>query len=228
MGALCCKKQYQRRLVRVLAMLAPAALFLVCLVSLAGQANAESSRTVRINEIMAKNLSGLQGQDGQPVDWVELYNASEQPVSLKGVGLSNKAGDAYAWVFPEYILAPGEYLVVYADGLDCAGETGFHTPFHLSGSGGTLTLTAPNGTVLDKLVYPKQKWDVPYGCLQQSPQQSGFFAAATPGSANPAAFWGGEAQAAQPGEAVTFSHSAGSYTEPFVLQMETSDEDAII
>ena len=37
-----------------------------------------------------------------------------------------------------------------------------------------------------------------------------------------------EAQAAQPGEAVTFSHSAGSYTEPFVLQMETSDEDAII
>lgn len=106
MGALCCKKQYQRRLVRILAVLAPAALFLVCLVSLAGQANAESSRTVRINEIMAKNLSGLQGQDGQPVDWVELYNASEQPVSLKGVGLSNKAGDAYAWVFPEYILAP--------------------------------------------------------------------------------------------------------------------------
>ena len=42
MGALCRKKQYQRRLVRVLAMLAPAALFLVCLVSLAGQANAES------------------------------------------------------------------------------------------------------------------------------------------------------------------------------------------
>lgn len=131
MGALCCKKQYQRRLVRVLAVLAPAALFLVCLVSLAGQANAESSRTVRINEIMAKNLSGLQGQDGQPVDWVELYNASEQPVSLKGAGLSNKAGDAYVWVFPEYILAPGEYLVVYADGLDCADETGFHTPFQI-------------------------------------------------------------------------------------------------
>ena len=228
MGALCCKKQYQRRLVRILAVLAPSALFLVCLVSLAGQANAESSRTVRINEIMAKNLSGLQGQDGQPVDWVELYNASEQPVSLKGAGLSNKAGDAYAWEFPEYILAPGEYLVVYADGLDCADETGFHTPFHLSGSGGTLTLTAPNGTVLDKLVYPKQKWDVPYGRLQQTPEQSGFFAAATPGSANPAAFWGGEAQAAQPGEAVTFSHSAGSYTKPFVLQMEALDEAAII
>ena len=118
MGALCRKKQYQRRLARILAVLAPSALFLVCLVSLAGQANAESSRTVRINEIMAKNLSGLQGQDGQPVDWVELYNASEQPVSLKGAGLSNKAGNAYAWEFPEYILAPGEYLVVYVDGLD--------------------------------------------------------------------------------------------------------------
>ena len=77
-------------------------------------------------------------------------------------------------------------------------------------------------------MYPKQKWDVPYGRLQQTPQQSGFFAAATPGSANPAAFWGGETQAAQPGEAVTFSHSAGSYTEPFVLQMEASDEAAII
>lgn len=223
------KQVYGRRLARTLLVLLPLLVFLVCLNVLAGQVKAESRQEgVRINELMAKNLSGLTGQDSQPVDWIEIYNDSSEPFSLGGVGISNKLDDPYIWVFPDATLAAGERLVVYMDGLDCTDESGFHTGFQLSGSGGTLILTAPDGATLDTLTYPAQSWDVAYGRLEQDPGQQGFFSSATPGSANPTAFWGGENDDSAQDSTVRFSHPAGGYTESFTLEMESSDPDAII
>lgn len=223
------KQVYGRRLARTLLVLLPLLVFLLCLNILARQARAESnSEGVRINELMAKNLSGLTGQDGQPVDWVEIYNDSNEPFSLGGVGISDKMDDPYIWVFPDATLAAGERLVVYMDGMDCTDENGFHTGFLLSGSGGTLTLTAPDGKTLDAFTYPAQSWDVPYGRLEQAPERQGFFSSATPGSANPTAFWGGENEDSAAESTVTFSRPAGSYAEPFTLEMASSDPDTII
>lgn len=78
--------------------------------------------TVLINELMASNSSVIADEDGDSSDWVELYNSSDQPVNLVGWGLSDNPSNLYKWIFPEVMLAPGEYLLVWASGKDRAAS----------------------------------------------------------------------------------------------------------
>ena len=73
---------------------------------------------VRINEIMSSNGSTLADEDGDFSDWIELYNCGDTAVSLEGWGLSDNPGNPFKWVFPEVVLAPREYLLVWASGKD--------------------------------------------------------------------------------------------------------------
>ena len=94
-------------------------LFLVFALTLpAGYASA----TVRINEFMASNGVTLADEDGDYEDWIELHNFGDAPVSLEGWGLSDNADDPFKWIFPEgTVVAPGEFLLVWASGKDRGG-----------------------------------------------------------------------------------------------------------
>lgn len=71
-----------------------------------------------INEISSANHTIIQDEDGDYEDWIELYNAGDEPVDLTGWGLTDKPDEPYRWVFPEKIILPGEYLIVWASGKD--------------------------------------------------------------------------------------------------------------
>lgn len=76
------------------------------------------AQDVRINEFLASNSSIIADEDGDYEDWIELLNADEVPVNLAGWGLTDSLAAPYRWTFPDFTLAPGEFLVVFASGKD--------------------------------------------------------------------------------------------------------------
>jgi hypothetical protein len=99
---------------------------------------------VILNEVQIDNDSTVMTADGEFSDWVELYNPSSSTLDLGRVTLwdqSDSVGGAGAGS-----LAPGEHLVLWADGLDEFG----HLPFSLSSDGDTLSL-AVDGQVIDRI-----------------------------------------------------------------------------
>ena len=139
----------------------------------------DRSGDVQINEIMATS-------DEEQSDWLELYNGSSQAVDLSDYGLSDHPDKPRKWQFPTgTTLQPGEYRVVYLSGsasvTAAAGET---ADFALSATGGsTVTLSDPEGNVLDAVYLPRQYSGISYGRVSQ---QAGFFYldSVTQGAAN--------------------------------------------
>ncbi|MCF7974104.1 MAG: hypothetical protein K9N55_09840 [Phycisphaerae bacterium] len=68
-----------------------------------GRANSDQSPTLGtglvINELMADNKTTLEDPDesGNWPDWIELYNASDQPVTLNGLYLTDDVNDLTRW-----------------------------------------------------------------------------------------------------------------------------------
>ncbi len=114
-----------------------------------------SSRGVRINEVMTSNKTALSDENGAYPDWIELINASNEPVDITGWSLLDKASRTTYFSFPEYRLDPGETVLVYASG-HFSGENGteFNAPFRLGSSGDTLMLSDNHSTVVESINIP--------------------------------------------------------------------------
>ena len=76
------------------------------------------SQNLYINEVMASNQNVIADEDGSYEDWIEIYNMGDQAINLEGYGLSDNYDQPFKWVFPDYIIDPGEYLLVWASGKD--------------------------------------------------------------------------------------------------------------
>jgi len=77
-----------------------------------------TAQTIRINEVMTSNGGALTDSDNETPDWIELYNAGTTSVNLFGYGLSDKKDQLNQWIFPDFNVKPGEYVLVYASGKD--------------------------------------------------------------------------------------------------------------
>jgi hypothetical protein len=77
-----------------------------------------TAQSFRINEVMSSNGGVITDVDGETSDWIEFYNAGTVPVSLNGYGLSDKKDQPFQWVFPDFKVQPGDYLLVFASGKD--------------------------------------------------------------------------------------------------------------
>lgn len=146
---------------------------------------------VIISEVMASNDSVNVGSATTHVDWVEVYNTSQTTVDLSGYGLSDNIGRPRKWQFPAgTLIYPGEYKIIYCDGLNVADNSGLHASFKILRAGGeTICLSDATGRVLDKLVLPLVPTNVSYG---RTIGMAGFFYydAPTPMSANNSGFSG--------------------------------------
>ena len=115
---------------------------------------------LRISEVMPVNHATLADADGDYSDWIELTNAGDATVSLKGYSLSDIQGKA-RWHFPALALEPGASLVVFASGknrLDPSGE--LHTNFCLSASDGAVHLLDSNENEISRLPCDTDEPDV--------------------------------------------------------------------
>ncbi len=90
---------------------------------------------LKINEILALNTNVIQDPaDGDWEDFVEIYNAGSEPVQLLGMGLSDEFDNPDEYVFPDHVLGPGEFLLIWCDNESSQGP--YHADFALFGWGG--------------------------------------------------------------------------------------------
>ncbi|MFI4860514.1 MAG: lamin tail domain-containing protein [Phycisphaerales bacterium JB063] len=121
-----------------------------------------------ITEFVASNSNGLQDEDGDRSDWIELYNDGDTALDLTGWHLTDDAGELDQWAFPAVSLDPGAFLVVFASSKNRADADGteLHTNFALSAGGEYLALVEPDGTTVAHEYapeYPAQQADTSYG-----------------------------------------------------------------
>jgi hypothetical protein len=111
--------------------------------------------------------SELTDEDGNTVDWIELYNQSSIPVDLGGWSLTDNESNLTKWRFPSTIIQPGNYRVIFASGKDRRDSASeLHTNFTLSADGEYLALILPDGTTIASEylpVYPQQFGGISYG-----------------------------------------------------------------
>ena len=106
-----------------------------------------------INEVMPLNKSVLADKDGNFHDWVEFYNAGDESICLKGYGLSDDLSEPGKWIFPDIVISPKSYLVIFASGKDYVDGDEYHTNFRIDADGEALVLSNPQGVLSKKLKF---------------------------------------------------------------------------
>lgn len=114
-----------------------------------------------INELMADNETIVTDQDGEYDDWIELYNNTNETLSLDGLYLSDDASDLLQWRFPNGLtLAPDSYLIVWCDkDLD---QDGLHADIKFSAGGESAILSYADGTIIENIEFGQQEVDLSY------------------------------------------------------------------
>jgi hypothetical protein len=152
-------------------------------------ASAPPAARLQISEVMSDNTSVFPDANKAYWDWIEIHNPTDGAVDLEGYGLTDETPQAGQWTFPQLLLQPGAYLVAYASGLDrrLPGSE-LHTDFKLDASGETLSLTAPDLSIVDQVVVPPLGKNESYGRVPNDTSVWELYAQAlvTPGQANSA------------------------------------------
>lgn len=177
---------------------------------------------LRINELLAANLSGLTDAAGDTVDWVELINRDEAALDMSGWQLED--GDGKTWDLPAESLAPGALLLVIADGDEGEGEDAgeLHASFSIAADDPWLGLRAPQGCRADEAASERLYGDISFGRPASDPESWGYFLEPTPGAPN--------STESRPGFAATptLSPESGFYAGGVEVSASSTDADPTI
>ena len=69
---------------------------------------------LQITEFMASNQGVVTDNFGKAPDWIEIYNPSNRIIDLENYSLSDNKQDKGKFKFPELLLAPSAYHVIWA------------------------------------------------------------------------------------------------------------------
>ena len=125
-----------------------------------------------INEFAAINDSGIQDEDGDFSDWIELHNFGTNSINLKNLSLTDNRKKLTKWKFPSIEIKGGEFLVIFMSGknrfipntpINHTSENNnhlIHANFSLKGNSEYLGLVDSDGkSIIDEYSpkYPNQK-----------------------------------------------------------------------
>ena len=113
----------------------------------------DAESAVVINEAMSENKGIYFDDKGKSSDWVELYNPTDEAVSLSRFSLSDDEAKLDKWTFPDITLDPHGYVVVFLSGDSGKDKASLHASFKLKAKGETLILSAA-GNVVDSVDLP--------------------------------------------------------------------------
>lgn len=119
---------------------------------------AEGMDDVYINELLVNNTFSVIDEYGERSPWVELYNASNQPVSLSSYALSDDPESLWKWNLPDITLEANSYLIVYLSGNDQKTEQ-LHTNFKLGDADKALYLTNLTSQTVQTVALPTESKD---------------------------------------------------------------------
>ncbi|HXJ57724.1 MAG TPA: lamin tail domain-containing protein [Verrucomicrobiae bacterium] len=152
--------------------------------------NAAPPLSVRINEWMADNTRTLLNTNNSNRfdDWFELYNPSATPANLQGYFLTDNLGNRSQFEIPAgYVIPPGGYLIVWADGQPNANapyDPDLHVSFKLNQDGEAIGMFASDGTQIDAVTFEPQFADISQGRVPNGTGPAYFMATPTPRGPN--------------------------------------------
>ena len=118
---------------------------------------------IMINEVCAKNTT-ISSNDGKFYDYIELYNPTGNDVDISGYGLSDTEDKPFKFQFPGgSVLKAGSRTVVYLDSKEFKLDGEYTASFGISTDGETITLCAPDSSVVDKVTFGYLDSDTSYG-----------------------------------------------------------------
>ncbi len=186
-----------------------------------------SAPSLVITEVMPSNKNVVFDGDGDASDWVEIYNAGNEPVALKGYTLTDDPANLGKWAFPDRKLNGGEFLLVFASGKDRTKGDNLHTNFKLGAKGEFLGIYKGGESIQTFAPsLPKLGQNESYGVVfkggRADMNKSGALLEPTPGQPNAEAW-------ALPQTADTkFSQDRGFYDTPFKVAITSATGDAQI
>ncbi len=173
-----------------------------------------SSQSLRLNEVVSSNKSGLRDEDGDFSDWIEVFNATNQPIDLGQYVLSDDEMNPLKWTFPSLTLGQAEYLIIFASGKNTNAGDNFHANFRIAAGGESLLLSKLNGELVDQVTLPPLGDDVAFARIGNSSANWKVTTLPTPRALNLT-------------NRLTFSHEEGFYERPFQLSIEGDSFDKV-
>jgi len=134
-----------------------------------------------LNELMASNDTTVADEHGDYDDWIEVANVGNTLINLLGLGLADHLDGTETYAFPDITLAPGEYLVIWADEEPEQGD--LHAPFKLDADGEDVYLI-DDAVIIDEVAFPALATDVSWGRWPNGAGAWQLLSAATPGAEN--------------------------------------------
>jgi len=135
-----------------------------------------------INEVMPSNTAACADSFGEYDDWVELYNAGASDVDLAGYYVTDDAAAPKKAPLAAGVTVPAHgYKVLWLDNQTQGVD---HIAFKLDAAGEQFAIYAPDGTLIDSIMFGAATTDVSFARL---PDGTGDFAScahATCGAAN--------------------------------------------
>lgn len=139
-----------------------------CAILLSVTSNAQASdltRNIYINEVMQSTFGGQYDMLNEyPDSWVELYNPSDNQVSLKDYRIGKKKKFSKCYSLPDIKISPKGYVVIYCDKADTIisyNENGIwkkeiHSDFRITTDElSSLYLFDPSQALADTIGIPK-------------------------------------------------------------------------
>ena len=136
------------------------------------------SMAVFVNEFMA--------YDPPNSDWIEIYNGSDELVSMTGATLScDDANEQDPFVFPlDVDVEPGGFLVVICDQGEGEGDGALHAPFRIERHDGTIHLRDQEGVSINSVSYAYQAQGISAARIPDGAATWDFVYDPTPGESN--------------------------------------------
>jgi hypothetical protein len=188
---------------------------------------AEIKYPLAVNEVMLNNRSSIHDEDGQFEDWIEIYNKGDTAINLQGFGLSNNSKQPFFWTFPDTVIQPDSYLIIWASQKNktVSGEP-LHTNFKVKNKDKAVILTDPGANWQDIFLLQSMGDNISCGRLPDGGAEIFGFDGGTPGKANSFGEILAEGPSTKRLERPLFSQEGGFYTMPFELVLETREENA--
>jgi hypothetical protein len=169
-----------------------------------------------INEFMSKNETSIVDVDGDHSDWIEIFNTGVIPINLEGFSLSDKAEYEEAWFFPNLVIEPNGFLLVFASDKDSVINGEIHTDFKIKSLGESIRLSNANNQVLDQMTAEGLEADKTFGRITDGSSIVDNLEIPTPGTTNASSL------------SVSCSHPSGHYSDSICVTLASSDTSTLI
>lgn len=156
---------------------------MVGLLMLSGKGEAQSAKSIVINEIMASNVGVVMSPAYNFDGWVEFYNPTGTDINLSGMYLSDDANNLKRWKMPSDIgtIPAKGFLVVWLGSDDIKDN---QAPFKLNCDGGMICLSNASGSLMVSQDYPKAMSRTAWARKTDGGSEWSWTANPTPGATN--------------------------------------------